>query len=94
MSLLPKTVAGAPISSEQEQYLDGFFAGMKNRGLSFADAAPEDGPKPKKKKITPEEQIKQEMNPFDALAELRAKAKTNTAPEKEDIFRFKWNGLF
>ncbi len=94
MSIHPKTVAGAPISSEQEQYLDGFFTGMKNRALSFSDAAPEDGPKPKKKKITAEEQIKQEMDPFDALSELRAKAKTNTAPEKKDIFRFKWNGLF
>lgn len=94
MSLFPKTVAGSPISSEQEQYLDGFFAGMKNRGLSFADAEPDAGPAPKKKKLTQEEQIKQEMNPFDALPVLRAKAKTGEAPEKADIFRFKWNGLF
>jgi len=94
MSTIPKQIAGASLSSEQSQYLDGFFEGMKNRGLSFSDAAPEDGPKPGKKKITPEERIKEEMNPFDALAELRAKAKTNTPPEKPDIFRFKWNGLF
>lgn len=94
MSTIPKVVAGEPLSSDQTEYLDGFFQGMKNRGLSFSDAAPEDGPKPKKKKLTAEEQIKSEMNPFDALAELRAKSKTNTAPEKPDIFRFKWNGLF
>ncbi len=94
MSTIPKQVAGAPLSSEQTQYLDGFFEGMKNRGLSFSDAAPEDGPKPKKKKLTPEEQIKAEFPPFDAISELRAKAKTNTPPEKPDIFRFKWNGLF
>lgn len=94
MSTIPKQVAGAPLSSEQTNYLDGFFEGMKNRGLSFSDAAPEDGPKPKKKKLTAEEQIKAEFPPFDAISELRAKAKTNTAPEKPDIFRFKWNGLF
>lgn len=94
MSTIPKQVAGAPLSSEQTNYLDGFFEGMKNRGLSFSDAAPEDGPKPKKKKLTAEEQIKAEFPPFDAISELRAKAKTNTPPEKPDIFRFKWNGLF
>lgn len=94
MSTIPKEIAGAPLSSEQTQYLDGFFQGMKNRGLSFSDAAPEDGPKPKKKKLTPEEQIKQAKNPFDGLADIRAKAKSNEAPEKEDVFRFKWNGLF
>ncbi len=94
MSLIPKTVAGAPISSEQEKYLDGFFSGMKNRGLSFADAEPEAGPAPKKEKLTAEEQIKRDKHPFDALADLRAKAKANEAPEKADIFRFKWNGLF
>ncbi|MCG8602725.1 MAG: NirA family protein [Verrucomicrobiales bacterium] len=94
MSTLPKEIAGAPLSSEQTQYLDGFFQGMKNRGLSFSDAAPEDGPKPKKKKLTPEEQIKQAKDPFDGLADIRAKAKNNEAPGKEDIFRFKWNGLF
>ena len=96
MSSLPKEIAGSPLSTEQVQYLDGFFAGMKNRGLSFGDVDPEAGPSPKKKKekLTPEEQIKREKHPFDALSDLRAKAKTNTPPEKPDIFRFKWNGLF
>ncbi|MEM9016111.1 MAG: NirA family protein, partial [Verrucomicrobiota bacterium] len=56
--------------------------------------APDAGPKPKKEKITPEEEIKREKHPFDALSDLRAKALENEAPEKPDIFRFKWNGLF
>lgn len=98
MSAIPQEIAGSPIDGNQAQYLDGFFAGMRNRGLSFADAEPLAGPQPKaaekKKKLTAEEQIKQEKNSFDGLADLRAKAKTNTPPEKSDIFRFKWNGLF
>lgn len=96
MSLIPDKIAGEPVNSDQAQYLDGFFTGMRNRGMSFADAAPNDGPVPKakKEKITAEEKIKNELNPFDALPELRKKAKGNVPPEKEDIFRFKWNGLF
>ncbi len=96
MSVIPKQVAGDTVTTNQAQYLDGFFSGMKNRGLSFADAAPNDGPTPKakKEKIAAEEKIKRELNPFDALPVLRKRAKANEPPEKEDIFRFKWNGLF
>lgn len=95
MLSIPDQVAGEAVSSDQQAYLDGFFTGLKNRGLSFADAEPEAGPQPKKKaKIIPEEKMKQELHPFDAFPILRKRAKTNEAPEKEDIFRFKWNGLF
>lgn len=96
MSMIPEKIAGEPVTSDQAQYLDGFFTGMRNRGMSFSDAAPEDGPAPKKKKekITAEEEIKNALHPFDAFPELRRKAKGNIPPEKEDIFRFKWNGLF
>jgi len=94
MSTIPAEIAGSPLSSEQTYYLDGFFSGIKNRGLGFADAEPGAGPNPKKKRLTPEEQIKQEKHPFDAIADLRAKAKTGEFPTKEDCFRFKWNGLF
>ncbi len=96
MSVLPKQVAGTELSSDQTQYLDGFFSGMRNRGLTFLDSEPEAGPSPKakKKKITPEETIKQSGNPFDAITSLRSNAKSDQAPEKEDIFRYKWNGLF
>lgn len=85
------------MSSDQTQYLDGFFSGMRNRGISFLDVEPEAGPsaeKAKKKKITAEEAIKQSGDPFNAITSLRTNAKSNQAPEKEDIFRFKWNGLF
>ena len=93
---IPQKIAGEPVSSDQATYLDGFFAGVKNRGLSFADAEPDAGPAPKakKEKLTAEEKIKNELNPFDALPVLYKRARKNEAPEKEDIFRFKFNGLF
>ncbi len=93
---IPQKIAGEPVSSDQATYLDGFFAGVKNRGLSFADAEPDAGPAPKakKEKLTAEEKIKNELNPFDALPVLYKRARRNEAPEKEDIFRFKFNGLF
>lgn len=97
MSAIPKKIAGQIASPEQFHYLDGFLSGLKNRGLSFADAEPEAGPfsrKEKKEKITNEERIKREKHPFDGLADLRTKARDNAAPEKDDVFRFKWNGLF
>jgi len=99
MSTIPKQIAGAPLTIHQSHYLDGFFEGVKNRGLTFADAEPGAGPKagsppPAMEKITPEEQIKREKHPFDALSDLRTRARDNGAPEKADIFRFKWNGLF
>ncbi|MEM6280297.1 MAG: NirA family protein, partial [Verrucomicrobiota bacterium] len=95
MSTHPPELGESPFSSEQTHYLDGFFAGIKNRGLGFADVDPEAGPKPKKKKkLTAEEQIKAEFPPFDAISEIRAKSRAGVPPEKPDIFRFKWNGLF
>ncbi len=96
MNIVPNTINGKAITLEQESYLGGFFQGLNNRGMTFADAEPEAGPQPqaKKEKLTAEEKIKRELDPFDALEELRRKAKDNTEPAKEDIFRFKWNGLF
>lgn len=92
---IPEKVAGETVSSDQQAYLDGFFTGLKNRGVSFANAEPEAGPQPKRKaKIIPEEKMKRELHPFDAFPILRKRAKGNEAPEKEDVFRFKWNGLF
>src|ERR1041384_8015957 len=93
-------IPGGPLTGEQRAYLDGLFAGLKNRGLSFgdvepnpvvvqppvADALPES--------FTPEERIKRELHPWDAYPRLLEYAAANKPPEKEDIYRFKWNGLF
>ena len=41
-----------------------------------------------------EERIKRELHPLDAYGQIIENAVNNKAPDKEDIFRFKWNGLF
>jgi ferredoxin-nitrite reductase len=92
---IPETAAGQQITDHQKSYLDGFLSGISAKGTSFADVDPTGGPAPQKEpKKTKEEKIKDSLHPFDAYSELRRKAKANIAPEPEDIFRFKWNGLF
>ncbi|MEM7147936.1 MAG: NirA family protein [Verrucomicrobiota bacterium] len=94
-NLIPEEVGGERLTGEQSAYLEGLFAGVKNRGVSFGDVEPGAGPaSEKKKKVTPEEKIKADLNPLDALPLLRADARENRAPEKENVFRYKWNGLF
>jgi len=97
MSTLPFTeVAGEPLNAEQAAYLEGLFAGMENRGLSFADveAAPAPAADVDEDDLTVEERIKNALHPLDAHHLLLEHARENKPPEKENIFRFKWNGLF
>ena len=95
-SLPIAAVAGLPLSSEQANYLTGFFAGAAARGLRFGDV--EAAPVPEKTvdldDLILEERIKRELHPLDAYPVLLEHAATNKAPDKEDLFRFKWNGLF
>jgi ferredoxin-nitrite reductase len=89
-------INGAPLNPEQAQYLTGFFAGAAARGLRFGDV--EAAPVPEKKvdleDLIFEERVKRELHPLDAYQQLLDNAAANKAPEKEEIFRFKWNGLF
>lgn len=94
---LPITaVNGSPLTDEQTSYLTGFFAGTAARGLRFGDV--EATPQPEKKvdldDLIFEERVKRELNPLDAYQSLLDNAAANKAPEKEEVFRFKWNGLF
>ncbi len=41
-----------------------------------------------------EERIKREEHPLDSYYRITENALSDKAPEKEEIFRFKWNGLF
>ena len=41
-----------------------------------------------------EERLKRELHPLDAFDVLLEHAAANKAPDKEALFRFKWNGLF
>lgn len=69
---------------------------MAARGLRFDDI--EAAPQPERKvdldDLIFEERVKRELHPLDAYQQLLDNAVANKAPEKEEIFRFKWNGLF
>jgi ferredoxin-nitrite reductase len=89
-------INGEPLNDEQRQYLEGYFAGLAARGLKFSDVEP--APAPETKVATEdlifEERVKRELHPLDAYPQLLENAASNKPPEKEDAFRFKWNGLF
>ncbi len=96
---LPFTeVAGQPLNSEQSAYLDGLFSGLRNRGFSFDDIMPNPAAAPSGRTalgdLIFEERVKRELHPLDAYDVLLEHAATNKAPDKEALFRFKWNGLF
>lgn len=89
-------INGERITPEQSSYLTGFFAGLAARGLRFGDVEPT--PEPTQKisldDLIFEERVKRELHPLDAFPRLLEYASANKAPEKDDLFRFKWNGLF
>ena len=91
---------GQTFTDEQKNYLDGFFAGVRERAFVFADlfpgglpgaaAAPQEEPL----ELTAEERIKREEHPLDSYYRIADNARSRTAPDKEETFRFKWHGLF
>ena len=99
-------IAGQKLTTEQNRYLEGFFAGLKQHGIAFKDVEPAPGATPAAAQATPtgplalsenvtnEERIKQELHPLDAYPLLLEDAEANRAPEKPNIYRYKWNGLF
>src|SRR5690349_1776223 len=90
-----EALAGQSFSTEQKEYLTGLFAGIAARGVSFGDVAPNPAEaKPALDDLIFEERVKRELHPLDAYPQLVENAATNKAPDKEDAFRFKWNGLF
>src|SRR6266567_8227722 len=95
-SLPIEHVNGHPLSDEQRQYLTGFFAGVAARGFRFADVEDSRSSEnqPSASDLIFEERVKRELHPLDAYPQILENAATNKRPEKEDIFRFKWNGLF
>jgi ferredoxin-nitrite reductase len=92
--------SSAGFSHEQQNYLQGFFAGIAARGVSFGDLADAPAvagpiqPAPSLDDLTKEERIKRELHPFDAIEQLVMDARWNAKPEAESVFRYKWNGLF
>jgi ferredoxin-nitrite reductase len=89
---LPEPLATAGFTPEQKEYLAGLFAGVAARGKRFDDVEP--APEPKHEELILEERLKRELHPLDAYEQIVENARANTPPDKEDTFRFKWNGLF
>lgn len=89
-------VNGEPLTVEQQKYLEGFFAGLAAHGVKFSDVepAPAAGKKISLDDLIFEERVKHELHPLDAYDQIIENAQTNKAPDKEEVFRFKWNGLF
>ena len=88
-------IKGEKLTSEQQSYLEGLFAGLKNRGFRFDDAIPNPVANPTaSSEMIFEERVKHELHPLDAFPLLLEHAAANKAPDRENIFRFKWNGLF
>jgi ferredoxin-nitrite reductase len=87
---LPEPIVQAGFTPEQKEYLAGLFAGAAARGQKVSDAEPA----PSTGDLIFEERVKRELHPLDAYSQLLENAVINKAPDKEDTFRFKWNGLF
>jgi len=86
----PEPIASAGFTSEQKEYLSGVFAGVAVRGERFADVESA----PVNSDLIFEERVKRELHPLDSYSQIVENAIGNKAPDKEDAFRFKWNGLF
>jgi ferredoxin-nitrite reductase len=108
-SAIPTELGGQePFTLEQKQYLEGFFAGVRQRvpfvgqtagGLITADAASGVANQAMfhgtpVEDLCREEVWKYELNPLDVWDQLLAHANEDKAPEPEWLYRFKFHGLF
>ena len=89
-------IAPEPFDASQREYLSGFFAGVEQRATVFANFIQpnETQEEDEEQLLIPEERMKQDLHPLDAYYKIVENARDEITPDKEDIFRFKWNGLF
>ena len=97
MNTIPvQHINGQPLNEDQRKYLEGLFAGLAAQGVKFSDVEP--APMLEKKAslddLIFEERVKRELHPLDAYDQIFENALANKPPDKEEVFRFKWNGLF
>ena len=113
--MVPDQVANQSFTTEQKEYLRGFFAGVAQRGavpfagstafgLITADPAsglPNQAAEQEElyfgtpiSELCREEIWKHEENALDIWDKLVAHAAENKAPAPDDLFRFKFHGLF
>ena len=88
----PPATSGASLTPEQKEYITGMFAGLAVRGQQFKDV--EAAPAGEAEELIFEERVKRDLHPLDAFGKIVENAAGNTVPDKESVFRFKWNGLF
>ncbi len=89
------SIQGEKLTHEQSAYLDGFFSGLRERGMTFSSITP--NPVTQAASMADlifEERVKRELHPLDSYPLLLEHAAANKAPDKENIYRFKWHGLF
>jgi ferredoxin-nitrite reductase len=91
-SVLPGPETSNAFTAEQKEYLSGLFAGAAARGQRFSDVAAV--PDKSRQDLIFEERVKRELHPLDTYERIAENAASNQPPDKEDTFRFKWNGLF
>ncbi len=95
-AIVPDSILGQRLAPDQKSYLEGFFKGLEAKGVTFGDVAPAPDPAAQadSSDLTAEERIKREEHPLDSYYRISDNARANKPPEKEEIFRFKWHGLF
>jgi len=99
----------ADFSPEQKRYLEGFASGLQtaraSRGAGSGGPGAPSGPdapqfaaqarfEAEGKKLVAEEKGKREENAFDAYTRLKEQAEGGSYPKGQDIFRWKYHGLF
>jgi ferredoxin-nitrite reductase len=104
------SASGEEFTTEQKQYLQGFFAGVAQRmpfvghtatgqitadaGSGLPNADAETFHGTPVEDLCREEMWKYELNPLDVWDQLLAHANEDKAPEPEWLYRFKFHGLF
>ncbi len=94
-ALIPQSILGERLGPEQASYLEGFFKGLEAKGVTFGDVVPAPGvAEEDDSELTAEERIKRGEHPLDSYYRIAENARARKSPEKEEVFRFKWHGLF
>ena len=96
--------AGAPFTDQQRRYLEQLFAGALRQRQSPAEqgagetplvhGVPATGGAPAVDELSREERIKHDRNPLDIWDTVLANAAHERFPEADDVFRYKFHGLF
>ena len=93
------TISGTPINSEQSIYLNGFFNGLQQTGMRFADVAPDPALSDVSNENSPEDYCKEEQLKYrtdlnKTFSLVQNVSEQRCEPNVEETFLMKWHGLF